>query len=180
MSTTTWTLDPAHTDVHFSVKHLGISTVRGKFNGITGSAEFDPADHSTLKIHVEIDANTIDTGNDQRDAHVRSGDFLDADKFPSITFDSTKVELTGDHEGKIHGNLTLKGVTKPIVLTAEGPSDEVTDPYGNTKIAASATAVVHRKDFGVEFNHVMETGALLLGEDVKVTLDVQFVKQTGG
>lgn len=180
MSTTQWTLDPAHSDVLFSIKHLGISTVRGKFTGLSGTASFDPADHSTLQVHVDITSASFNTGNDDRDAHVKGADFLDAEKFPTITFDATKVNETGDGEGTLTGNLTIRGVTKEVVLHVEGPSGEITDPYGNVKIGASATATINRKDFGIAFNHVMEAGALLLGEDVKITIDVQFTKQAAG
>lgn len=176
-SNSTWTLDPAHSDVLFAIRHLGISTVRGKFPGLSGTASFDPADPTSLKLKVDIDASSFDTGNDQRDAHVKAADFLDVENYPTITFEATKVIPTGKDSGKLIGDLTIKGVTKEVELTVEGPSPETADPYGNTKIGASATAVVNRKDFGITFNHVMETGSLMLGEELKVTIDVQFTKQ---
>ncbi len=171
-----WTLDPAHSDLLFSIKHLGISTVRGKFPGLSGTAQFEEADPKSLKLHVEIDATTVNTGNDQRDEHIRSKDFLGVVDFPTITFDSTRVEPSSPGEGKLYGDLTIRGVTKEVALSVEGPSGEIQDPYGNTKIGASATAVINRKDFGISFNHVMEAGALLIGEELKVTIDVQFTK----
>ena len=180
MSTTSWTLDPAHSDVLFSIRHLGISTVRGNLPGLTGTAQFDPSDPKSLKLHVDIDAASIDTNNDQRDAHIKTPDFLDVQNYPTITFQSTRVEPSGPGTGKLYGELTIKGVTKEVELTVEGPSPETTDPSGNVKIAASATTVINRKDFGISFNHVMETGTLLLGEELKVTIDVQFIKQTSG
>ena len=180
MSATSWTLDPAHSDVLFSIRHLGISTVRGKLPGVSGSAQFDPGNPSTLKLHIDIDAASIDTGNDQRDTHIKTADFLDVQNYPTITFQSTRVEPLGSGQGKLYGDLTIKGVTKEVVLTVEGPSQETPDPYGNIKIAASATAVINRKDFGISFNHVMEAGMLLIGEELKVTIDVQFTKQTSG
>src|ERR1017187_3310361 len=135
MSTTSWTLDPAHSDVLFSIRHLGISTVRGKLPGLSGTAQFDPTDPKTLKLHVDIDAASIDTNNDQRDTHVKTADFLDVQNYPTITFQSTRVEPSGPGEGKLIGDLTIKGVTKEVVLTVEGPSPETKDPYGNVKIA---------------------------------------------
>jgi len=180
MSTTSWTLDPAHSDVLFSIRHLGISTVRGKLPGVSGTAEFEPGDPKSLKLHIDIDAGSIDTGNEQRDTHIKTADFLDVQNYPTITFQSTRVEPTGAGEGKLFGDLTMKGVTKEVVLTVEGPSAETKDPYGNVKIAASATAVINRKDFGISFNHVMEAGMLLIGEELKVTIDVQFTKQASG
>ena len=175
--TTSWTLDPVHSDITFSIRHLGISTVRGHLKAASGSASFDTTDPNSLNLNVEIDANTLSTGNDQRDEHVKSADFLDTAKFPTITFSVTGVESHGPEAQKITGDLTLKGVTKPVVLEVEGPSAETTDPYGNVKIGASATTVINRKDFGISFHGVLDSGALLLGEDIKVALDVQFTKQ---
>ncbi|MHB8637226.1 MAG: YceI family protein [Fimbriimonadaceae bacterium] len=180
MSTTSWTLDPPHSDLLFSIRHLGISTVRGKISGLSGTATFDSADPKTLKLHVDIDPATIDTGNEQRDAHIKSADFLDVQNYPTITFQSTRVAPAGPNEGKLFGELTIRGVTKEVELAVEGPSKEITDPYGNVKIGASATGAINRKDFGISFNHVMEAGTLLLGEELKVTIDLQFTKQASG
>src|SRR5579872_2344132 len=175
--TSSWILDPAHSDVLFSVRHLGISTVRGQLPGVSGTAEFASGDPSTLKLQIDIDASSISTGNDQRDAHIKGADFLDVEKFPTMSFKSTRVAPEGPGGGKLYGDLTIKGITKEVELHVEGPSPETADPYGNTKIAASATGVINRKDFGITFNHVMETGSLLVGEEIKVTIDVQFTKQ---
>lgn len=178
MATNTYNLDPNHSEISFSVKHLGIATVRGKFMGLSGTATADPADPLSLQVEVTADVSTINTGDDKRDSHLRTAEFFDVEKFPTATFKSTSIERLGDGEYKVNGDLTLHGVTKPVSLNVEGPSQEVKDPWGQTKVGASATATIHRKEFGLGWNVALEAGGLLVGEDVKLTIDVQFAKQT--
>jgi polyisoprenoid-binding protein YceI len=176
MSVSNWNIDTAHTDILFSVRHMGISTVRGKFTGVTGTAVADPADASTLHLDVKIDPSTISTGDEKRDAHLRSSDFFDAEKFPAASFKSTGVTKDGD-EYKLTGDFTLHGVTKSITLDVESVSSEAKDPWGGTRIGASAHGMIHRKDFGITFNAPLEAGGFMIGDDVKLTIDAQFVKQ---
>jgi polyisoprenoid-binding protein YceI len=176
MSISNWTIDPAHSDVLFSIKHLGLSTVRGKFNTVSGTASFDPTDLSTLSLNASIDVASVDTGNDQRDGHLKAPDFFDAEQFPHITFTTTGVASHDPSNHEITGDLTIRGVTKPVVLKVEGPEGPLADPYGQTKVGATATTSIHRKDFGLTFQSVLDSGALLLGEEVKITLEIQFIQ----
>jgi polyisoprenoid-binding protein YceI len=170
-------IDSAHSTAGFSIKHMMIAKVHGSFQKLSGTLEFDPQNPALAKVDVAIDAASINTNEAQRDAHLKSADFFDVEKFPTLTFKSTKVEGTpGDL--KLVGDLTIHGVTKSVVLHVEGPSAELKDPWGNTKLGASATTKIKRKDFGLTWNAALEAGGLLVGDDVQITLDVQFVKQS--
>ncbi|MBB4639105.1 YceI family protein [Longimicrobium terrae] len=171
---TTWNIDPAHTTVEFSVKHLMISTVRGHFGAVTGTIALDEANPLNSTVTAEIDVTSIDTRQAQRDEHLRSADFFDVAQFPSIKFTSTRVERDGDHYDVI-GNLTIRDVTKEVVLHT---SDEgrAGDPWGGQRAAFSATTKVDRRDFGLTYNQVLETGGVMVGTDIKISLEIQAVK----
>jgi polyisoprenoid-binding protein YceI len=175
-ATTTWNIDPAHSAAEFKVKHMMISNVKGKFTGLTGKLNLSDADVSKSSIEASIAVATLNTGDEQRDGHLKSADFFDAEKFRSMTFVSIKVVPTGEGEGKVTGDLTLHGVTKQVTFDVEGPSRPGKDPWGNTRIGLSATAKINRKDFGLAWNAALETGGVLVGEEVTISLDVQFIK----
>jgi polyisoprenoid-binding protein YceI len=153
-----------------------ISNVRGGFSGVQGVVEYDSDDPKQSRIEVTIDASKISTLDDQRDAHLKSPDFLHVEQHPTITFKSTKIAKTGDGEWKITGDLTIHGVTKEVVLNAEGPSVESKDPFGNTRIGASATTKIKRSDFGLSWNAALETGGILVGDELKIELEVSAIK----
>jgi polyisoprenoid-binding protein YceI len=171
---TTWNIDPAHTTVEFSVKHLMISTVRGHFGAVTGTIQLDEANPLNSTVTAEIDVTSIDTRQAQRDEHLRSADFFDVEKFPSIKFTSTRVERDGDHYDVI-GNLTIRDVTREVVLHT---SDEgrAGDPWGGQRAAFSASTKVDRRDYGLTYNQVLEAGGVMVGTDIKISLEIQAVK----
>lgn len=172
---TTWAIDPAHTDVGFAVKHLMISTVRGRFGSVRGTIQLDETDLAGSSVDVEIDAASIDTRQEQRDAHLRSADFFDVEKFPLITFRSRAVESLGDGRFKVTGDLTIHGVTREVVLDAVDEGRGV-DPWGNQKAAFSAETKIDRRDFGLGWNQALETGGVLVANEIRITLDVQAVR----
>jgi polyisoprenoid-binding protein YceI len=176
-ATTTWQIDPAHTAASFAVKHLMISTVRGEFKGVTGTVVWDDKDVTKSAVDVTIDAKTVNTGEPNRDKDLRSDKFFDTEKFPTMTFKSKKVESAGEGKLKVTGDLTIHGVTKEVVLTVEGPTPEVKDPWGNTRVASSATTQVNRQDFGVKWNANMDGGGVVVGDTVNITIDMEMVKQ---
>lgn len=176
-ASTTWQIDPAHTAAQFAVKHLMISTVRGEFKGVTGTVLWDDKDMTKSTVDVTIDAKTVNTGEPDRDKHLKSPDFFDVEKFPTITFKSKKVEPTGSGALKITGDLTIRGVTKEAVLDVDGPTAPVKDPWGNTRVAANATTKVNRQDFGVKWNANMDGGGVVVGDTVTITIDLEMVKQ---
>jgi polyisoprenoid-binding protein YceI len=169
----TWTIDPAHSTIAFSVRHMMVSNVRGTFSTFSGTVTGDPASPANAVIEATIEATSIDTKESKRDAHLRGPDFLDAAKFPNITFKSTKIEPAGDGKFKVTGDLTLHGVTKPVVLDVEGPSASIKDPYGNTRAGASATTKIDRKDFGITWSKNMDGGGLVVGDEISITIDVE-------
>ena len=175
-SVITWKLDPAHSSADFKVKHMMISNVKGSFSGLTGSLTENLADPTRSSIETSIDVATLNSGDPQRDGHLKSADFLEAEKYPNMTFKSTRVEPTGDGEYRVTGDLTLHGVTKPVTFAVEGPTPPNKDPWGNTRIGLSASTKINRKDFGLNWNAALETGGILVGEEVHITLDVQFIK----
>ena len=172
---TTYKIDPAHSSAHFVIRHMMITNVRGGFSSVEGTVAYDPDNLGDSSIDVTIDVNTLNTADANRDTHVKSADFLDAEKFPAITFKSRKVEADGE-EAKITGDLTIHGVTKEVVLKVEGPTPEGKDPWGNIRIGASATTKIKRSDFGLSWNAVLETGGIMVGDDLKLELDVQMIK----
>ena len=176
VKTTTWNIDPVHSAAQFKVKHMMISNVKGEFTSVKGSLDFDEQNIETSRVQAEIDASTINTREPQRDAHLKSTDFFDVEKFPTLSFRSTKVSRNGDGELAVAGELTIHGITRPVTFVVEGPSEATKDPWGNTRIGLSATTKINRKDFGLTWNAALETGGILVGEEVTITLDVQFVK----
>lgn len=172
---TTWKIDPAHSSAHFVVRHMMITNVRGAFSGVQGTVVYDPADLNASSVDVTIDKNSLSTGDPNRDTHVKSADFLDVEKYPTITFKSKKITKDGD-DLKVIGDLTIHGVTKEVVLNVEGPTGEQKDPYGNIRVGASATTKIKRSDFGLTWNAALETGGIMLGDDLKLELDVSLIK----
>lgn len=167
----TWQIDPRHTAAQFSVRHLGISTVRGAFTKVSGAVLYDPANPAKDSIQATIDAASVDTRVEMRDNDLRSPNFLDVAKYPTITFQSKRVEGAGDGKLRATGDLTIHGVTKEVVLDVDGPSAEMKDPWGNQRIGASATTKINRKDFGVNG----APGAV--GDEITITLDIEMTKQ---
>jgi polyisoprenoid-binding protein YceI len=172
-----WALDPAHTNVEFTVRHMMISNVKGQFQKTSGTVTINGSDPTSAKIDATIDATSIDTRVDKRDAHLKSPAFLDVDKFPTITFKSNKVEADGPGKWKVKGDLTLHGVTKPVVLEVESTGTPITDPMGNTRAGASATTKISRKDFGLTWNQPLETGGVMVGDEVAISIDVEAIKK---
>jgi polyisoprenoid-binding protein YceI len=165
-----------HSTAQFKVKHMMISNVKGEFTSLSGTLELDDSDLSLSKITASIDANSINTREPQRDAHLKSADFLDVEKFPKLAFVSAQITRKGPEEFAVAGGLTIHGVTRPVTFDFEELSAPQKDPWGNTRIGLSGTAKINRKEFGLNWNTVLETGGFLVGDDVTITLDVQFVK----
>jgi polyisoprenoid-binding protein YceI len=175
-TTATWKIDSAHSSVQFKVKHMMISNVKGEFASVTGTVELNDGDITKSRVEASIDAASINTREPQRDAHLKSADFLDAEKFPTITFTSKSIQKKPSGDLAVAGDLTIHGVTRPVVFEAEEPSAPTKDPWGGTRIGLSATTRINRKDFGLTWNSTLETGGILVGEEVSITLDVQLVQ----
>ena len=175
-ATTTWNIDPVHSVAEFKVKHMMISNVKGQFTTIKGALELNAADLLKSGVAASIEAASIHTRDDQRDAHLKSIDFFDVEKFPTLSFKSTRITRVADGELGVAGDLTIRGVTRSVVFNVEGPSTPINDPWGNTRMGLSATTKINRKDFGLTWNSALETGGILVGDDITITLDVQFVK----
>jgi polyisoprenoid-binding protein YceI len=175
-STTTWNIDPAHSVAEFKVRHMMISNVKGNFGKISGKLLLDEAELGNSRVETLIDASSIETRDAQRDAHLKSADFFDVENFPTLSFNSTSVSIVRDGELAVEGDLTIRGITRPVVFAVEGPTPPAKDPWGNTRVAVAATTRISRKDFGLNWNAALETGGFLVGDEVTITLDVQFVK----
>ena len=176
MAQATYVIDPAHSGAHFSVRHMMITNVRGEFTKVSGKIVWDPENPAATSVEAEIDVNSINTREPQRDGHLRSPDFFDVEKFPQIVFRSTRVAPGGD--GLLAtGDLTIHGVTRSVVLNVEGPTPEARDPWGATRIGASAGTKINRKDFGLNWNSTLETGGVLVGDEVKISLEVEGIRQ---
>jgi polyisoprenoid-binding protein YceI len=173
---TTWNIDPAHSVAEFKVKHMMISNVKGHFAKVSGKLILDESNLAKSRVEATIDAGSIETRDAQRDAHLKSADFLDVEKFPALSFKSNNIRIVREGELAVEGELTIHGVTHKAVFTVEGPTPPAKDPWGNTRVAVSATTRINRKDFGLTWNTTLETGGILVGEEVTITLDVQFVK----
>jgi polyisoprenoid-binding protein YceI len=173
----TWQIDPAHTNVEFTVRHMMISNVKGQFRKISGTITGNGSDPASATIDATIDASSVDTGVEGRDEHLKSPTFLDVAKYPTITFKSSKVEAAGPNRWKMTGNLTLHGVTKPIVLDVEVAGPPIHDPMGNTRAGASATTTIKRSDFGVTWNKALEAGGVMVGDEVTISIDVEAIKK---
>ncbi|MHB0968939.1 MAG: YceI family protein [Thermoanaerobaculia bacterium] len=176
--TTTWQIDPTHSAVEFAVKHMMFTTVRGRFKDVQGTIEFDEENPANSRVDVTIGAASIDTGVADRDGHLRSGDFLNADEFPTLTFRSTRVEGTAKGEGdrlEVTGELTIRGVAKEVTLDAvyEGTGK---DPWGGTRAGVRATAKIDRRDWGLTWNQALETGGILVGNDLRIEIEMQAVQ----
>jgi polyisoprenoid-binding protein YceI len=175
-STTTWNIDPVHSVAEFKVKHMMISNVKGQFPKVTGALKLDESDLTNSHVEAAIEAASIETRDRQRDTHLQSADFFDVEKFPTLSFKSTGVRMVRDGELAVQGNLTIHGVTRKVIFSVEGPTAAANDPWGNTRVAVSANTRINRKDFGLTRNAALETGGILVGDEVAITLDVQFVK----
>jgi polyisoprenoid-binding protein YceI len=175
-ATTTWNIDPVHSGVEFKVKHLMISNVKGQFTSVQGVLTLDESNLENSRVEASIEAGSINTRDSQRDAHLKSADFFDVEKFPTLSFKSTRIDRIRDGELTVAGDLTIHGVTRNVQFTVEGPTPATKDPWGNTRLGLSATTKINRKDFGLNWNAALETGGILVGDEVILTLDVQFVK----
>jgi polyisoprenoid-binding protein YceI len=170
-----WNIDPAHTTVGFSARHLGLSKVRGRFKGFRGEIEGDPSDVATIRGRVEIETASVDTGNSDRDAHLRSADFFDVERYPTMTFVSKSVTDNGDGTYKVVGDLTVKDVTREIEISYEHAGEAV-DPWGNRKFGGTLTANIRRSDWGLTWNAALETGGFLVSDNVQIEIDLQVVE----
>jgi len=173
----TYTIDPAHSNAGFKVRHLMVSNVRGEFPGLKGTVVYDASNPANSRVEATIDVNSLTTRDEQRDAHLKSPDFFDAATFPTITFVSRKVTKAAPGEWKVTGDLTIHGVTKEITLEVEGPTPEVRDPWGNTKTGINATTKINRKDFGLTWNVALETGGVLVGEDIHISIEAELARE---
>lgn len=172
---TVWTIDPAHTLVEFTVRHMMIARVKGRFAALKGTVELDESNATQSAVEVTIDASSIDTRQDDRDAHLRSADFLDVEDHPTIEFRSTRFEEAGGNQYRVVGDLTIRGVTREVVIdaTEEGRAQ---DPWGNQRIGVSGETVIDRRDYGLTWNQALETGGVLVGTEVRISLEVELVK----
>lgn len=175
-SAATWKVDASHSNIGFKVKHLMISNIYGSFLDFDVTVEFDENNYSNATIDVTINTESVDTDNEKRDGHLKGADFFDVENFPNITFASTKIKKSGDNY-EIHGHLTVLGVTKEVVLDTE-LTPIITDPWGNNRMGGTATTKIDRSEFGLVWNKTLETGGLMVGNDVKITIEVELVKQT--
>ena len=176
MAVSTWKIDPSHSAIHFSVRHMVVSKTRGRFTRFGGEILFDPEKPAASSVSVTIEPASLDTADAQRDTHLRSADFFDVEKHPQASFRSTKVQDLGGGKLRVTGDLTIRGVTKPVVLETsyEGAGK---DPWGGERAGFSASTTIERKEFGLEWNKALETGGVLVGEKVELTLEVEAVKQ---
>jgi polyisoprenoid-binding protein YceI len=173
---TTWAIDAGHTTVEFSVKHMMVSTTKGRFGGVTGTLVVDEQDPTRSYATVEIDAGSVDTREERRDAHLRSADFFNVETHPQITFKSTRVVPDSNDRYKVYGNLTILGVTREVVLNTEYHGQNKT-PWGSEVIGFSAETKISRKEWGLTYNAALETGGFLVGDDIKIHLEVEAIKQ---
>ncbi|HEX7056802.1 MAG TPA: YceI family protein [Bacilli bacterium] len=176
MAKAKWVVDQSHSSIDFTIRHMMISKVKGAFHDFTAEIEADPEDLTTAQIQFSVDLNSIDTRNGDRDAHLRSADFFDVEKYPKMTFQAVRIEKKGEGEYEVTGNLTIRDVTLPqtFTVTYEGSGK---DPWGNEKVGFSAAGVINRSDYGLTYNAVLETGGVLIGDEVKVSLEIEASKQ---
>ena len=174
-ATSTWKLDPRHSSAQFSVRHLAISTVRGAFSKVNGTVQLDDQDITKSSVDVTIDVRTVDTREPDRDKDLRSDKFFDVEHFPTMTFKSKKVAQVAPGKLKVTGDLTIRGVTKEVVLDVDGPTAPVTDPWKSQRAAVNATTKVNRQDFGVKWNATMDNGGVVVGDDVNITIDAEMI-----
>lgn len=169
-----WNLDPAHTQANFNVRHMMVTTVRGSLGAVSGTITFDAATPAISAVEATINVAGINTGVEDRDNHLRSGDFFDVETYPNITFKSTDVEIINDTTAKVNGDLTIRDVTKSVTLNVEYLGSGAS-PFGDTRAGFEATGTINREDFGLTWNQALESGGVLVGKDVKISLDVQAV-----
>ena len=174
-----WEFDPDHTGVHFKVRHMMISSVRGEFEKVSGKIVYDEADITKSAADITIDAASVNTRVAKRDEDLRSPNFLDVANYPKITFKSKRVEKAGDGTLKMTGDLTIRGVTKEVVLTVDGPTPAIKQPLGNFRVGGQATTKINRKDFGLLYNKTLETGGVVVGDEVEITIDVEIFRKPG-
>lgn len=175
-ATSTWQIDGVHSIAEFAVKHMMVATVKGRFRTLGGTIQIDEAQPERSSVTAEIETASVDTGQEQRDTHLRSDDFFNAERFPAITFRSTRVQRKSDDEWKVEGDLTIRDVTRPVTLDVEFDG-QIVDAYGKQRAAFSATTRVNRKDFGLNWNVALETGGWLLSDTFKVSIEIQAAKQ---
>ncbi|MGB7766066.1 MAG: YceI family protein, partial [Candidatus Acidiferrales bacterium] len=172
----TWNIDPVHSVAEFKVRHMMISNVKGRFAVRQGVLILDDADVTKSRVEVSLDAASVNTHEPQRDAHLKSPEFFEVEKFPTLSFKSTRVARTGEGELDVTGDLTIRGVTRSVVFKVEGPSAPTKDPWGNTRLGLAATAKINRKDFGLAWNATLETGGFVVGDEVAISLEAEFIK----
>ena len=173
----TWQIDPDHSSFQFKVRHLMVSNVKGDFTKVRGMITIDEQNIANLKVEITIDAASVNTGHAKRDEHLRSADFFDVTKYPTITFVSKKIERTGANTLKVRGDLIIRGVTKEITVDVEGPTAEVKDPGGNFRRGATATAKINRQDFGIMWNRVLDAGGVVVSDEVNIYVEVELIKK---
>ena len=173
----TWDLDPAHSAIEFSVRHMMVSTVKGRFEKVKGTVELDEKDVTKSTVEVTIDLASVSTNEPKRDSHLKSPDFFDVAKFPTATFKSTKVQKAGKNKLKVTGDLSLHGVTKPVVLEVEGPTDAFKTPFGTTVRGVRATGKIDRKDFEIGWNKVLDNGGVMVGNEVSLDLNAELTEK---
>jgi polyisoprenoid-binding protein YceI len=173
----TWKIDPNHSAAYFSVRHMMISTVRGEFGGVNGTMHYDPKHVTEARVEATIDCSTLNSGVAPRDAQMKGPDFFDVKKYPTMKFVTKKVQTAGAGKLKVSGDLTINATTRPVVLDVEGPSEVVKDARGREKVGLSAATKINRKDFGIVWNEVLDSGGLAVADDVSITLDIEFIKQ---
>ncbi len=172
-----WDIDPAHTSAQFAVRHLMVSTVRGEFGKVSGTVNLDEQDPTKSSLEATIDTASLNTRVEKRDQHLKSPDFLDVTKYPAMTFKSKKIEKVSDTKFTVTGDLTLHGVTKEVVLDVEGSTKASKDPSGNLRVGGVATTKINRQDFDVQWNKALETGGVVVGDEVAITIDVELTKK---
>ncbi len=173
----TYQIDSSHSAAQFKVRHMMIANVKGEFDKVSGTVEFDPANPSASSVNASIDVSTISTRDEQRDGHLKSADFFDVEKFPTIDFKSKKVTAASGDSFTVVGDLTIHGVSKEVTLAVEELTGEAKDPWGNMRRGATAKTKISRKDFGMHFNVALETGGFLVGDDIDITVDVEMIRQ---
>jgi polyisoprenoid-binding protein YceI len=176
VAVSTWKIDPVHSHAEFKVKHMMISNVKGNFKNLAGTLLLDDGDVTRSKLDASVEVSSIDTRDPERDAHLKSADFFDAEKFPTLSFQLSRIADRGNGELSVTGDLTIHGVKRTVTFDVEGLTAPTKDPWGNTRIGLSATTKINRKDFGLTWNATLETGGFLVGDEVTITLDVQFVR----
>lgn len=172
----TWKIDPVHSIAEFRVRHLMISNVRGQFTGVTGSLTYNENDPTQSQVQATIDAATVDTRDPQRDTHLKSADFFDVEKFPTLSFQSTRIARRANGTITLSGPLTIHGVSRDVEFAVEGPTPPVKDPWGNERIGVQASTKIDRREYGLTFNAALETGGVMVGDEVSITLELEFVK----